>query len=158
MSNLFPPPRRLTRGIALGLGIPFLAGLALLTLTPARVEETMPNLLDLVLSAAHRLGWESLDFTRLEIIANVLVFVPVGIVAFVLVPRRLWMLAVIAGPVLSFTIEIAQRLALPHRAATITDVVANSGGALIGVFIAIAGTLLFAPHPTPRPPHTQEAS
>ena len=73
MSRLLPPPRRLTRGIALALGIPFFVGLALLTLTPERVEKSMPNLLDLVLSAAHRLGWESLDFTRLEIIANVLV-------------------------------------------------------------------------------------
>ena len=158
MSTLFPPPRRLTRGIAIALGIPFFAGLALLTLTPARVEETMPNLLDLVLSAAHRLGWESLDFTRLEIIANVLVFVPVGILAFVLVPRRFWPLAVILGPALSLAIEIAQRLALPHRAATVTDVIANSGGALIGVFIAIAGTLLFAPQSSHRPPRNLEAS
>lgn len=158
MSTLFPPPRRLTRGIAIALGIPFFAGLALLTLTPARVEETMPNLLDLVLSAAHRLGWESLDFTRLEIIANVLVFVPVGILAFVLVPRPFWPLAVILGPALSLSIEIAQRLALPHRAATVTDVIANSGGALIGVFIAIAGTLLFAPQSSPRPPRNLEAS
>ncbi|WP_120494103.1 VanZ family protein [Microbacterium phyllosphaerae] len=158
MSTLFPPPRRLTRGIAIALGIPFFAGLALLTLTPARVEETMPNLLDLVLSAAHRLGWESLDFTRLEIIANVLVFVPVGILAFVLVPRRLWPLAVILGPALSLSIEIAQRLALPHRAATVTDVIANSGGALIGVFVAIAGTLLFAPQTSHRPPRNLEAS
>ncbi|WP_341955050.1 VanZ family protein [Microbacterium sp. LWH13-1.2] len=158
MSTLFPPPRRLTRGIAIVLGIPFLAGLALLTLTPARVEETMPNLLDLVLSAAHRLGWESLDFTRLEIIANVLVFVPVGILAFVLVPRRLWPLAVILGPALSLSIEIAQRVALPHRAATVTDVIANSGGALIGVFIAIAATLLFAPQSSLHPPRNLEAS
>ncbi|WP_431071248.1 VanZ family protein [Microbacterium phyllosphaerae] len=158
MSNLFPPPRRLTRGIALALAIPFFAGLALLTLTPARVEDTMPNVLDLVLSAAHRLGWESLDFTRLEIIANVLVFVPVGVLAFVLVPRRLWPLAVILGPALSISIEIAQRLALPHRAATVTDVIANSGGALIGVFVAIAGTLLFAPQSSQRPPRNLEAS
>jgi len=158
VSTLLPPPRRLTRGIAAALGIPFLVGLALLTLTPARVEETMPNLLDLTLSAAHRLGWESLDFTRLEIIANVLVFVPVGILAFLLVPRRLWLLAVILGPALSLSIEIAQRLVLPHRSATVTDVIANSGGALIGVFAAIAGTLLFAPQSSHHPPRNLEAS
>jgi len=158
VSGWFPPPGRVTRGIALVLGIPFLIGLALLTLTPARVEQSMPNLLDLVLSWAHRLGWESLDFTRLEIIANVLVFVPAGILAFLLVPRRLWPLAVALGPVLSLSIEVAQRVALPHRAATVTDVIANSGGALIGVFIAMVGTLLFAPHTPPHPPRTLEAS
>ncbi|WP_311244544.1 VanZ family protein [Microbacterium sp. WCS2018Hpa-23] len=158
MSTLFPPPRRLTRGIALALSIPFFAGLALLTLTPSRVEQSMPNLLDLVLSATHRLGWEWLDFTRLEIIANVLVFVPVGILAFVLVPRRFWPLAVVLGPALSLSIEVAQRVALPHRAATVTDVIANSGGALIGVFVAIAGTLLFAPQSSHRPRRNLEAS
>ncbi len=158
MSRLLPPPRRLTRGIALALGIPFFVGLALLTLTPERVEKSMPNLLDLVLSAAHRLGWESLDFTRLEIIANVLVFVPIGILAFLLVPRRFWPLAIVLGPALSLSIEVLQRLVLPHRAATLTDVVANSGGALIGVALAIIGTLLFAPRLSQHRPSTLEAS
>ncbi|MDN3442930.1 VanZ family protein [Microbacterium sp. APC 3901] len=158
MSRLLPRPRRLTRGIALGLGIPFLLGLALLTLTPERVERSMPNLLDLVLSAAHRMGWESLDFTGLEVIANVLVFVPIGILAFILVPRRLWPLAIVFGPALSLSIEVFQRLVLPHRAATLTDVVANSGGALIGVALAIAGTLLFAPRFSQHRPSTLEAT
>lgn len=158
MSRLLPPPRRLTRGIALALGIPFFAGLALLTLTPERVERSLPNLLDLVLSAAHRIGWESLDFTRLEVIANVLVFVPIGILAFILVPRRTWPLAIVLGPALSLSIEGVQRFMLPHRAATLTDVVANSGGALIGVTLAIAGTLLFAPRFSQQRPSTLEAS
>jgi len=157
VSSLLPPPRRVTRGIAIALGLPFLAGLVLLTLTPSRVEQTMPKLLDLALSAAERLGWDWLDFTRLEVIANVLVFVPVGILAFILVPRRLWPLAVVLGPALSLAIEITQRVALPHRAATVTDVIANSGGALIGVFVAIACTLLFAPQIPARPPRTLEA-
>lgn len=118
----------------------------------------MPNLVDLVLSSAHRLGWESLNFTRLEIIANVLVFVPIGVLAFLLVPRRFWPLAIMLGPALSLSIEVFQRLALPNRAATLTDVVANSGGALIGVALAIAGTLLFAPHFSQHRPSTLEAS
>ncbi|MFB4352835.1 VanZ family protein [Microbacterium sp. LS_15] len=157
MSALLPAPRRWTRGIAILLGIPFLVGLGLLTLTPARVEESMPNLLELVLSTAHRVGWDWLDFTRLEILANVLVFVPVGVFAFLLVPRRVWPVAVVIGPAISVAIEVAQRLALPHRAATVSDVAANSGGALIGVFLAIACTLLFAPSTT-RPPRSLETA
>lgn len=158
MSRLLPPPRRLTRGIALALAIPFFAGLVLLTLTPERIEHKMPNLLDLVLSASHRLGWESLDFTRLEIVANVLVFVPIGILAFILVPRRFWPLALVLGPALSLSIEAAQRLMLPTRAATLADVVANSGGALIGVALAVTGTLLFAPRVSQHRPSTLEAT
>ncbi|KNY06177.1 VanZ family protein [Microbacterium sp. GCS4] len=148
MHRLLPAPRGLTRGIAAALAVPFLVGLALLTLTPTRVEERMPDLLDLVLATAHRIGWDSLDFTRLEILANVLVFVPVGIFAFVLMPRRLWLLAVLLGPAISLGIELAQRLALPHRAATVSDVIANSSGALIGVALAVCCTLLFAPRAT----------
>lgn len=156
MSALLPAPQRWTRRIAVLLGIPFLVGLGLLTLTPSRVEESMPNLLDLVLSTTHRVGWDWLDFARLEILANVLVFVPVGVFAFVLVPRRVWPVAVVLGPAISVAIEVAQRLALPHRAATVSDVAANSGGALIGVFLAMACTLLFAPRTT-RPTRSLEA-
>lgn len=144
MGSLLPPPRRGTRAWALGLGIPFLAGLAALTLTPSRVEQRMPNLLDLVLSTAHRLGWASLDFTRLEILANVLVFVPVVVIAFLLLPRPVWGLALLVGPAISIGIEVFQRLALPHRAATVWDVIANSTGATVGVVLAVLSTLLVA--------------
>ncbi|MFK0403621.1 VanZ family protein [Microbacterium sp. NPDC090225] len=158
MGSLLPPPRRLTRAWALGLGIPFLAGLVALTLTPSRVEQRLPNLLDLVLSTAHRLGWASLDFTRLEILANVLVFVPVGIFAFVLLPRPVWGLAFLVGPAISIGIEVFQRLALPHRAATVSDVIANSTGATIGVVLAVLSTLLAAALTSPPPSRRLEAS
>jgi len=144
MGTLLPPPRRLTRAWALGLGIPFVVGLVALTLTPSRVEQRMPNLLDLVLSVAHRVGWSSLDFTRLEVLANVLVFIPVGILAFLLLPRRAWGLAFVVGPALSLAIEVFQRIALPHRAATVSDVIANSTGATVGAVLAVLCTILVA--------------
>lgn len=144
MASLLPPPRRATRIWAVALGLPFLVALAALTLTPSRVEDSMPNLLDLALTAFHRLGWTSIDFHRLEVLANIAVFVPVGALAFLLVPRRLWPLSLMVGPLLSLGIEAAQRLALPHRAATLNDVLANSAGATLGVGLAILCTLLVA--------------
>ncbi|MBE7953562.1 VanZ family protein [Microbacterium oxydans] len=158
MSSLLPPPRRFTRVWALALSVPFLIGLAALTLTPSKVEDSMPNLLDVILTTTHRLGWEWLDFTRLEIIANVLVFVPVGILAFLLLPRRVWFLALLVGPLLSAMIETAQRVALPHRAATVNDVVANSTGAILGVAVAVVFTLLLAPRSSQRPRSRLETS
>lgn len=163
MGPLLSSRRRRARGWALALGIPFFAGLAILTLTPARVERSMPNLLDRVLEGAHRLGWASLDFTALEIIANVLVFVPVGVFAFLVVPRALWPLALLVGPAISGAIEGAQRVALPHRTATLSDLVANSAGATIGVLVAFACALLFTPRLSARaaaqhPSPTLEAS
>ncbi|WP_435746634.1 VanZ family protein [Microbacterium sp. PMB16] len=158
MGSLLPPPRRFTRVWALIVGLPFFGALALLTLTPARLEHAMPNLLDLALSAMHRLGWTSIDFHRFEILANVVVFVPVGILAFLLLPRRVWLLALLVGPLLSLGIEVAQRIALPHRAATVTDVLANSVGATAGVVLAVLCTLVFAPRRSPNPSPTLEAS
>ncbi|MFF7293135.1 VanZ family protein [Microbacterium sp. NPDC008134] len=158
MGSLLPPPRRGTRAWALGLGIPFLAGLVALTLTPSRVEQRMPNLLDVILSTVHRLGWASLDFTRLEILANVLVFVPVGILAFVLLPRPAWGLAFLVGPAISIGIEVFQRIALPHRAATVSDVIANSTGSTIGVVLAVLSTFLVAVLSGPSPSRRLEAS
>ena len=142
MGRLLPPPRRSTRVWALALGLPFLLAIALLTLTPARVEQTMPRLLDIVLAGIQRLGWTSLDFTRLEVLANIAVFVPVGVLAFLLVPRRAWPLSLFVGPAVSVAIETAQYVALPHRAATVGDVLANSTGATLGVILAIFCTLL----------------
>ncbi|MEE6388423.1 MULTISPECIES: VanZ family protein [Microbacterium] len=150
MGRLLPPPRRSTRVWALALGLPFLAGIAFLTLTPARVEQTMPSVVDVALGALHRIGWTGLDFTRLEILANVVVFVPVGILAFLLLPRRLWPLSLLIGPALSVAIETAQAVALPHRAATAGDVLANSTGASVGVALAVLCTLLAAT-PSSRP-------
>jgi glycopeptide antibiotics resistance protein len=157
MGSLLPPPRRSTRITALVIAIPLLTALAFLTLTPSRVEERMPNLLDVVLRSFHRLGWESLDFTRLEILANVAVFVPLGILAFILLPRRIWLLSLLVGPAISVAIELAQRFTLPHRAATVMDVVANSTGATFGVVLALLCTLLFAPR-TRRPSPVLETS
>ncbi|MCT1477643.1 VanZ family protein [Microbacterium sp. p3-SID336] len=156
MGRLLPPPRRLTRVWALVLGIPFLAGLALLTLTPSRVEDSVPNLLDLVLTGVHRIGWTALTFDRLEVLANIAVFVPIGILAFVLLPRRIWPLSLLIGPALSVAIEATQRFVLLDRAATVQDVIANSTGATFGVALAILCTLLLAPRsPGLRPPRLE---
>lgn len=150
MHTLLPPPGRCTRVWAIMLGVPFLGLLTALTLTPSRIEQTLPNLLERILDVSHRLGWESLSFTRLEILANILVFIPVGILAFVLLPRRIWPFAVLIGPLLSLVIETTQLVALTHRAATATDVLANSAGALFGVALAVMCTLLLAPRPSPH--------
>ncbi len=153
-----PPPRRLTRTVALALGVPFLAGLAMLTLTPSRVEERMPNLLDRALGALRDLGWSRIGFNELEVLANILVFAPIGILAFLFIPRRLWLLSFLTGPAISAGIEGMQHLTLPHRAATVADVVANSTGATIGVLLAVTFTLLFAPRRSHHPSPTLEAS
>ena len=158
MGTLLPPPRRVTRVWALVLGVPFLLGLTLLTLTPSRIEHSVPNLLDVIVSLTHRLGWTAVTFTRLEVLSNIAVFVPLGILAFLLLPRRVWPLSLMIGPVASLAIETAQRIALPHRDATMNDVWANSTGATLGVALAILCTLLAAPRSSRLRPPRLEAS
>ena len=149
MPQPLPAPRPLTRRIAAAAGIPFLLALGLLTLMPVRVEQAAPTLLASVLSFIRDdLSWTWLGFAQLEVIANVLVFVPVGILAFLVTPRRVWGLAFAAGPALSVLIEAWQAVALPERAATFADVLANSAGSTLGVGLALGCTLLFAARPT----------
>ncbi|GAA1139441.1 hypothetical protein GCM10009651_24330 [Microbacterium natoriense] len=149
--------RRIARITTLVIGIPFLALIGFLALTPRRVEQSIPNVLDLILGAVHRLGWTSLDFTTLEVAANVLVFIPVGIVAYVFLPRRARWLALAVGPAASIAIELTQLLALPNRDPSINDVIANSIGATIGVALCLLSSWAFPSRVSARP-STLEAS
>ncbi|MFC4139731.1 MULTISPECIES: VanZ family protein [unclassified Microbacterium] len=124
---------------ALVIGIPFLAFLLVLTISPQGLQDRFPVVLDAVLDfGRHTLGWTWLGFTALEKIANVLVFIPVGVLAAVLVPLRVWPLALFVGPALSAIIETVQGLALSHRSATLSDLLLNSLGATVGAGITLA--------------------
>ena len=123
--------------IALLLGIPYLVGLLLLTIWPRPVQDSAPVILDLVVRAVHRgLGWTWVGFDELEAVANVLVFVPIGILAFIAFRRAAWPLALAAGPVLSIGVELVQKVALPHRIGSVADIALNTLGATVGVILA----------------------
>jgi glycopeptide antibiotics resistance protein len=131
------------------IGIPFVAALLVLTISPQPLQDRFPVLLDDVLGfARHTLGWTWLGFTALERIANVLVFIPVGVLAAVLIPLRRWPLALLVGPALSAAIEIVQGLALSHRSATLSDFALNSLGATIGAAITLGVRALRRPRQT----------
>ena len=153
MSFSLPPQRPITRRVALAISIPFLVFLAVLTLSPRPVEESAPGLLDAVLRTLQDgWGWSWLTFDSLEVIANIAVFIPVGCLAFVLLPRRVWPLAFAVGPLLSSAIELAQAARLPERTASLADVLANSTGATLGAALALIVTALAVPeHPMPSP-------
>jgi hypothetical protein len=136
--------------VALLIGIPYLAGILSLTLAPERVEKRMPAMLDLVLGFAHRtLGWGWLGFDQLEFSSNVLVFLPLGILAFIILRNRI-LAALLVGPLLSVIIEICQGLFLPDRVASAVDVATNSLGATIGVLLAWSVSRLIVAAPKPE--------
>ena len=77
-------------------------------------------------------------YAALEFSANIALFVPLGFLIFFLLPRSRWWLALLVCPALSIVIEVIQGLALSQRFATVSDVVANTLGGLVGALVALA--------------------
>lgn len=112
-----------------------------LTLTP---DPLGPSQGDLVVRVAARLqrlphlAW--LSFDRFEFLANIALFVPVGLFLLLLVGTRWWWIAALAGFALTTLIETAQR-SIPGRVPDERDVVANTLGTLAGVLVGVVLTL-----------------
>ncbi len=79
------------------------------------------------------------DYAFLEKSANVAMFVPFGLL-FTGLNRRRWWWGVLVPGAVSGLAELAQHVLLPERTATWTDVAANTGGAALGVAVALALT------------------
>ena len=77
---------------------------------------------------------------RVEFLANIGLFVPLGVFLLLLVGTRLWWVALAAGIVLTSMIENVQR-SVPGRVSDPRDVAANSIGMVIGVVLALVLTL-----------------
>jgi glycopeptide antibiotics resistance protein len=80
-----------------------------------------------------------LDFATVEFIANVAMFVPLGLFFLLLLGRGRWWLAILFGIALTVVIEFVQQ-ALPSRVSDPRDLVANSIGATLGVLVALVMT------------------
>ncbi|MCK2026512.1 VanZ family protein [Microbacterium sufflavum] len=79
----------------------------------------------------------------LEILANVVLFIPVGLLLpFVWSRLRLWQIVLIGG-LMSVLIESVQGL-MPSRFPTLSDVIANTTGTLIGALAAMVLVWMFA--------------
>jgi len=80
-------------------------------------------------------GW--FRYKQLEFSANIVMTIPLGLFAGMALPRPRRSIAFIALPAMAALVELSQALFLTDRVASIWDVVANSLGAWIGLFIAI---------------------
>ena len=74
--------------------------------------------------------------SRVELVSNVLIIVPVGLLGSLVWPRLNWRDWIACGFVLSGSVELLQAVALSHRSATFVDVVANTLGAGLGAGLA----------------------
>ena len=111
------------------------------TLTPGSAAPTSSGLVMRVLARLQRideLSW--LTYSRAEYLANVALFVPVGLFLLLLFGTRYWWLAGVAAIVLTSFIETAQR-SIPGRVPDDRDLAANTMGAVIGIAIGVVLTL-----------------
>jgi glycopeptide antibiotics resistance protein len=119
----------------------YLVFVAWLTLTPQPIGPDQVRLIRRVLDALHRRGYaESLDYDRLEFLANIALFVPVGVFALLLVGAGAWWLALLAPVALTVGIETAQ-IGIPGRVPDRRDLIANTMGGILGVFVGLVLTL-----------------
>ena len=123
----------------------YLGFVGLVTLTPG---SDSPDWSDLAARALARLRrypdldplTSRLSVERVEFLANIGLFVPLGVFLLLLVGTRLWFVALMAGIVLTSMIEGVQQ-AIPGRVSDPRDVAANSIGMFVGIALALLLTL-----------------
>lgn len=105
----------------------------IITFWPTPVDRPFDAQLMRILGELHHVGFPGwVDYGFVESGANAVMFVPLGALIALSVAPRLWWTSVAAGFVLSVGIELCQKFFLPHRFASVGDVIANTAGALIG--------------------------
>lgn len=123
----------------------YLGFVGLVTLTPGEEQPDYAGLAGRVLARLERYPdldplTSRLSVERIEFLANIGLFVPLGMFLLLLVGSRLWLVALAAGIVLTSMIEGIQQ-EIPGRVSDPRDVAANSIGMFVGIAVAMVLTL-----------------
>lgn len=123
----------------------YLGFVGLVTLTPGQDQPDYASLAGRILARLERYPdldplTTRLSIERIEFLANIGLFVPLGVFLILLVGSRFWLVALAAGIVLTSMIESIQRQ-VPGRVSDPRDVAANSIGMFVGIFLGILLTL-----------------
>ena len=137
MAERLASPSRV-RLVLCGILLLFYVGVVLLvTMWPTPMDTGFPAAVDRLLAIMHRYGVpEWFGFTKLEFSANVAMFVPLGFLLTLTLPKRGWWVALLLLPAFSGAIELTQGQWLTARFATVSDVIANTLGGWIGLILA----------------------
>lgn len=119
-----------------------LVGLAILlpivlvtTLWPTHfLLRAKPAVVDALGRLHDRGALEWLTWVRLEVLANVAMLVPVALLLTLVLGARRWWIAALAGAAFSVAVELVQ-WTMPHRVASLLDIVANTAGAVVGALL-----------------------
>jgi hypothetical protein len=105
--------------------------------------------------AVRRAGFEWYSYEFLEFSANVLLFVPLGLLGVLAVGLRFWWAPLVFGVAATVVIETGQAMLLPERFPSTSDVIANSIGTALGV---AAGCVVLAMQASGRRSRTSAAA
>jgi glycopeptide antibiotics resistance protein len=123
--------------VARVLLVPYAIGLALIVWLPASIAGRVTGIaFRLARYVSEHFGVAlSTSYTVFEFLANIALFVPFGLLLAAAWPRRSPWLIILIGYAVSATIELVQTL-LPSRFPTLSDVIANTLGTIIGCVVA----------------------
>jgi glycopeptide antibiotics resistance protein len=119
--------------------IGYLMTVALVVLWPTPVDRDASGTILQVLAKLHAFGapdW--IDYNFVETSANIVMFVPIGLLGGTLLRTGYRWIAVPAAFSVSFLIELVQDTFLPGRFGTMQDVLANTHGAALGLVVLYA--------------------
>ncbi|WP_426003829.1 VanZ family protein [Paenarthrobacter sp. NyZ202] len=137
MTTAKSPVLEIKRRWLLGLFAGYLVALALVVFLPSKEAEKVTGFVGVMA------GWLTvvgvpIDTAAIviEFVANIVMFIPLGCLTLALWPQTWTMRSmVLLGAVASTFIELMQLL-IPGRVTAVSDVIANTAGALLGVFLA----------------------
>lgn len=126
-----PLPNRRVIGALAAAG----AVVAVVTLSPVPLQQALDGPLTRGLALLHDWGLPGSAHLA-EAAANVALFVPLGLLAALVIPRRWWWAVVVGAALASLTVEVVQHAVLAQRVGSARDVLTNTVGALVGVGLA----------------------
>ena len=134
------------RALLRGLLLAWFIAVAVITLTPTPAPDANAGAARAIRTGRRVSGFGGTDL-QVEFAANIVMFVPFGVLAALLRPHLGWWLLVGTGTSISVAIELAQLFLLPSRVADLRDVVSNTLGTAIGVLLVASASRLASERP-----------
>jgi glycopeptide antibiotics resistance protein len=127
------------------LTLVYLLAVGWLTLGPQPADAGPDGFVRQILAVLRQSALTSwLSYDGVEFTANVVMFVPMGVLFTLLFGLRRWWLALVIGIAATCLIEGAQ-VFIPTRVSDVRDLVANTLGTLLGIAIVAASALVRRP-------------
>lgn len=121
------------------LAVLYFAALAGILFWPSPVDRPIDGALMHFIQWLHAHGLPQwfIGYRKVEFAANILLFVPFGIIVALRAHRRFWWLSVVIAAAVSGAVELAQGIFLPERVPAWSDIVANTFGAFMGALLVL---------------------